>query len=407
MKLQVLFVCSTLSFLSGVGGVRDELTPDASIAADTLGASIALRIGEFDGPEEYLFGDITSVAVDPRGLIYVADRIGSSVRAFLPSGEFAGWVGREGDGPGEFQWPNDILATEDGRVIIRDGSRITSLVRSSASEFPDSVVATWRLPGYSNSDSRRARLIDATYNYPSYSFRRGEPPRFNYWLFGPEGFLGDTVWVPQLRHLTGNRTAFYMISQGTGRMVYGLSTAPFGPRASWDMTSRGTLITSDGAENVLVEYSSDSEVLRRLEGPPSPRRAVPAGERADTLAAVRLRLDSIPVKLDEVHNLAPEVISGETPEFLPEVVSVHSGSGDRYWVQRWPIEGHGSSRFYDVIEENGEFVTSVTIPSPFLLDPPPFFGMNTVVGVVRDDLTDVQSVVVAKLPSLGTAGGQR
>ena len=60
------------------------------------------------------------------------------------------WIGREGEGPGEFTWgPVDILAAGDGRLVVR-AARITTFAASAASEHPDSVVDTWSIPPYPN-----------------------------------------------------------------------------------------------------------------------------------------------------------------------------------------------------------------------------------------------------------------
>ena len=73
-------------------------------------------------------------------------------------------VGREGEGPGEFTWPVDILPAADGTLFVR-GSRITTFATSASSAYPDSVADTWNIPPYFNSDSWRARLVDGVYYY--------------------------------------------------------------------------------------------------------------------------------------------------------------------------------------------------------------------------------------------------
>lgn len=359
-------------------------------------AEVTGTVGTVDGPEESLFGDVTSVAADAEGRIYVADRLGSSIRAFGAEGSFLGWVGREGDGPGEFQWPNDIFVAPDSTLYIRDANRITRLAASNGSALPDSVMETWPLPGYANLDSRRGRLAGGTYFYPQYSFRRDEPPRFFYLKFGPEGFQGDTLHVPQMENMGANQSAFYRTGPGGGRMVDGLNAAPFSPRATWDVTSHGTLLASEGGEYLLQEFAEEDGRLRTISGPDRSRRAIPEGERRDSLQALTARIDSLPVPLEEVVNVAPEVLRGEVPDTLPSVLSVHWGEGERIWVQRWPPEGQGDKRVFDVLSYDGSYVATVVIPVPLLNEPPPFFGATSMVGVVQDSDTDIHTVVVGR-----------
>ena len=95
--------CAIAAVVSCEAG--EESTSTDVAPRDTIVAVQVTVLGEFEGPEEYVFGDITSVAVGPLGQVYVADRLGSTVRAFDMSGRFIGMIGEEGEGPGEFFGP--------------------------------------------------------------------------------------------------------------------------------------------------------------------------------------------------------------------------------------------------------------------------------------------------------------
>lgn len=379
------------------GGERPDASGGGDAPGDTIVAAVVATIGSTDisGTDEYILGDVRSVAGDVDGHIYIADRLPSSVRVYGPEGDFIAWVGREGEGPGDFMdWPSDILFDE-GRLYVRD-QRVTAFEPSYGSTYPDSVVAVWQTPVYSGLGSARARFDADIYYYPDYTFRRDEPARYYYLKFGPDGFVGDTVHVPAFANLTGQRTAFYMVSQGSGRLVDGLAVAPFATRAAWDMTGQGTIVAGDGNEYRLQEYDQDGRVLRTFDGPPTGRRPVPGPERADSIAALDARIDSLPVPLSEVQYVASEIVRGEIPDLLPHFLSIHVGASDRIWVWRWPPEGLAESRYYDVIEYDGRYTGTVVVPAPLIADPPPYFGDDYVVGVIMDPVTDVHSVVVAR-----------
>lgn len=123
---------------------------------------------------------------------------------------------------------------------------------------------------------------------------------------------------------------------------------------------------------------------------------MPRAERADSMRAIEARIDSLPVPLDDVMNVAPEILQGEIPDSLPAFTGVHVGASDRFWVERWPAEGMGSSRYYDVLEYDGRYAGTVVVPEPLLADPPPFFGEEVIVGVVVDPVTGVHTVVVLR-----------
>ncbi len=384
--------------LGGAGVSATVIQPVQVFSADTVTAEVVARIGGSgfgDETEEYIFGNVTSVAADRRGQVYVADGLPPSVRAFSSDGEFMAWIGRQGEGPGEFLWdPVDLLPAADGELIVR-AARITTFATSAPSQYPDSVVNTRSIPPYSNFSSWRARLVDGVYYYPHYSSRRGEPVDYFYMKYGPGGLTGDTARVPAVGNLGRQFTAFY-ISRGSGRMVDGLNIAPFAPRADWDMTGRGTIIAGDGETYQVQEFDQDGQLLRTIAGPSVERRAVPRAERADSLRALEVRIDSLPVPLNEVLHVAPEILRGEIPDSLPAYISLHVGASDRIWIERWPAEGMASSRFYDVLEYDGSFAGTVVVPAPLVNDPPPFFGEDIIVGVVVDPTTEVHSVVTAR-----------
>ena len=383
--------------IGGVGVSAAVAHPVQTLSSDTVAAVVAARIGNTglgDETDEYIFGDVTSVAADQHGRIYVADRLSPSVRVFGSDGEFMAWIGREGEGPGEFTWPVDILPAANGELFVR-GSRITAFATSASSEYPDSVVDTWSIPPYFNSDSWRARLVDGVYYYPHNQFWTDRPAQYFYLKYGPEGFTGDTVHVPNLGDLSRQRTALYRVGRG-GRMVHGLNIASFAPRADWDMTGRGTIIGGDGETYRLQEFDQDGRLLRTIDGPEVGRRPVPRAERADSIRALEARIDSLPVPLEDVQNVAPEILRGELPDSLPAFISIHMGAAERIWVERWPPEGMGSSRYYDVLEYDGHHAGTVVVPAPLLADPPPFFGEDIIVGVVMDPTTDVHSVVTLR-----------
>lgn len=178
-----------ITAIGAVGVSAAVADPVQTAQQDTVTAVVAARIGSEplgDETEEYIFGEVTSVAADSDGRIYVADRLTPSVRVFGSDGEFVAWIGREGEGPGEFTWPVDILPAVDGRLFVK-GSRITAFAASASSEYPDAVVATWRTPPHFDSSSERARLVDGVYYYPHYSSRRDEPVDYFYLKYGPGG----------------------------------------------------------------------------------------------------------------------------------------------------------------------------------------------------------------------------
>ncbi len=86
-----------------------------------------IRIGMLDGPDEYLFGRIGSVAVGLDGMIFVYDGHVPVIRQYDSTGMYLKDVGREGAGPGEYRRVLGMRVLSDGGLAIWDAGngRIT------------------------------------------------------------------------------------------------------------------------------------------------------------------------------------------------------------------------------------------------------------------------------------------
>lgn len=176
-------------------------------------------------------------------------------------------------------------------------------------------------------------------------------------------------------------------------MVDGLNRAPFEAGASWDVTRDGHVVSTTGAEYRVVETDRVGDTIRAFTGPGG-RRAVPDGERSDSAAALRERIDSLPVPLSDVTGVSERIREGTLPDSLPATTALHVSGEGKLWVGRWPPEGRGGHTVFDVFTREGRYERTVVIPAPLLTEPPPHLSDGLIVGVVEDPATDVQSVLV-------------
>ncbi len=73
--------------------------------------------GETDDEDEF-FGLISRIITDKKGNVYLLDTQLSEVKIFSPTGEFLRSIGRQGEGPGEFQTPVGMFFTHDGNLGV-------------------------------------------------------------------------------------------------------------------------------------------------------------------------------------------------------------------------------------------------------------------------------------------------
>ena len=74
--------------------------------------------GAEDAPPEALLSEVADIAVDDNGNVYVLDRNDSRLVAFDADGGFRWAAGREGQGPGEFQFPSGLVLGPNGELLV-------------------------------------------------------------------------------------------------------------------------------------------------------------------------------------------------------------------------------------------------------------------------------------------------
>lgn len=95
----------------------DSIAPTGAIRVAT---EPSLQIGVMGSDPEYEFTKISDVTSLPDGSIAVLELTPPRVRIYSADGSFIRDIGREGQGPGEFQAPFRLTTTDDGRLLVWD-----------------------------------------------------------------------------------------------------------------------------------------------------------------------------------------------------------------------------------------------------------------------------------------------
>jgi hypothetical protein len=107
--------------VDGITVLENPKTPMYEQPVLTL--SEDLCIGAEESRPEYLFYEISSIAVDREEHIYVTDQGEKHIKVFDKEGDYLRMIGRPGQGPGEFGRPTKIFITENNELRITDPSR--------------------------------------------------------------------------------------------------------------------------------------------------------------------------------------------------------------------------------------------------------------------------------------------
>lgn len=175
----------------------DGVTVVRNLAGSAWGGTARLEeelsIGTAEGDENTMFGD-------PAGFwltddeIFVLDAQDASVRVFDRRGRFLRRFGSAGQGPGETEFPNQILVTDDDRVLINGQAKVAvySIAGEHLEDWSLGTAAAQRLVSTPQGLFARVSLrptdpLEAIGRAPT-GFRR----------IGPRGISGEARAVPDL-----------------------------------------------------------------------------------------------------------------------------------------------------------------------------------------------------------------
>jgi len=100
-------------------GVLHVVNPGApSEAPVEIELSERWRLGGDTEDQDEFFGVIMQIGTDAAGNVYLLDSQLAQVMIYTSEGEYLRTIGREGEGPGEFRQPGDMLILPDGNVGV-------------------------------------------------------------------------------------------------------------------------------------------------------------------------------------------------------------------------------------------------------------------------------------------------
>ena len=350
-----------------------------------------MTIGRLDGPEEYLFGNIRSIAVAGDGAVYVLDLQAQHVRVFDSLGVYVETLGRRGEGPGEFTEAEAIAALPDGRAC---GARSRKPARHAVRP------GAWRdqTSGGTPGESPRFRLCTLDTHGRTHlvtgDLSRLDELVMEVIVLGPDGTHLDTLPEP-----SSDYEAPFVRAEAPGGMsvTYGV---PFAPRFHWTVHASGHFLTGLSTD-YRIDLARDDGVLRieRSREPVPATDAERAYQRDLTVARIGRSLPGW------------EWDGPAIPRHKPFFLALRAGRDGRIWVRlvdRWdaqwttrittpmtplrsPVTWEEDTR-YDVFEPDGTYLGVVVAPDEFTSFPAPVFGSDHVWAVTVGE-QGVQRVV--------------
>jgi len=200
-------------------------------------------------PEDTFFESAFNIKCDKDGYVYVCDYRAHNIKVFDSSGTFIMTIGREGQGPGEFNRPYDIAVTDELLVIWNMGNRRLDALTKDGKfirSLPISIYDGW---------PQMMRALpngDIVIGSEKLSFRQSEKPQ-DYFIdiYAPDLEKKKRVYTQQIWR---NK---YVIKEGRATNL----PIPFSPRVYWDVSPTGEIVIGYSKTYEIEIYGIDGEEI--------------------------------------------------------------------------------------------------------------------------------------------------
>jgi hypothetical protein len=344
-------VLAALLLLTGMSVVSAE-------EASLVGLEETVRIGAMDGEDEFLFGRIVSVATGQGGCVFVADGQLVNIRQFSASGEFLGYVGQKGEGPGEYLEIQDMKALPNGSLAVLDFPHRVILFDESG-EYGDDfrVPSTLRAPRMLEVDRQGFVYVKTTMSKTTPGLRDWE---FGLLKLSPDGEVIKTVRLPRERTA---EDAFVLMTPEGPLWNFVVST-----RVAW--SPAGYIVCGRNDEYAIQLRSPDGTVAGTLERSMEPAKLGAEERREWQQWAEYMSRGGRPGNSGTAAGI---------PEIKPFFRDIVVGDAGRVWVDRYvraqprevdprqegdlrPLLSWREPRTYDVFDEDLTFLGTVVLP---------------------------------------------
>ncbi len=372
------------------GGVTIVRTLGGSVWQGEARLVEEASIGSTDGPDEYLLGQISGMAVHG-DRIYILDSQIPVVRVYDLDGVHLMDIGRSGGGPGEFREPRSLAVDPNtGRLFVRDSQNARVNIYSPAGDPLDQ----WAI----SSTFSTSRPLVATVGGELYTMQLLNPgSSLDDWQMGmcrlgPQGTELDTIPAPVFDF---DSSQWRVIARTENNES--ATTIPYAPGAMWTMTAEGAMV-GGVSEEYRFEVRWPDGHTTRIEKVWGDRVPV----RREEAAWLRRRIteqfqENFPGWAWSNHR--------DIPGHKPPYSSLVADLSGRIWVGRlgpsveledgviqaddsrdyWRYPRWRSTTFWEVFTAEGEFLGPIAVPENLQLGDASWIHEDTVVARYTDD----------------------
>ncbi len=392
----------------------------------TVDITEVYRVGGLNAQEWAFFGPALQMSFDGVGNLLVLDVVNRRIVVIGPDGRLVRVVGREGEGPGEFQMSMAIAVWRDGRFAVPDmghsaiqvfnpDGELARFVRLADENTPlagtlgfreriradplgDGIIAQ----GVGGVMAQMANFANRRMGRPEDENPAGVDDRALETL----DLSGDVMRsTPILQGWRAPRPGTSLSSAGEAdwsRVVATTEPRYFEPEFHWDVLPDGTIAYSDSSAYAIKFTRPDGSLLDVLTRPLSPE-AVSQRIRERTIASHLQQLEDrlaggsssagpLPPRDPEEsrQRIRDRTFYHEVPVVRGIAVTWDGG----LWIQRRGEDPWNDDGPIDVFSADREYLGTLAVGQPAM---PATFGPDGLVAHMERDELDVPTLVVSRL----------
>jgi hypothetical protein len=305
--------------VDGVTVVKNPIEP--MYREDVFILEEELTIGDVEGKEDQMFTNIFDVAVDGDENIYILDLNQGQIRVFNQAGIYLRNISKRGQGPGEFQYPRQIIISPNREFVICD-PMVRRLFFFSLEGVFQRDVPTWE----------HGRLLSVMLDSKGEII--GEVPlRGEKQGFSLKKFSSDFVESSNIA--TKEREKIPLLEDLSSRIV-------------WCVSSADEVIWGDSEKYEVNIQDRDGKLVKKILKVYEPVRII-AEEHSE---GIERKFGGRPI---------PPEFEQELPKYYPAFKSFTLDNDGRLFVSTFEKAKNGEGYYCDVFDSEGRHIAKIPL----------------------------------------------
>jgi hypothetical protein len=309
----------TIDAVDGVTIVKNPIEP--IYGEEVFSLEEELSIGEAEGNEEQMFTNILDVAVDDSENMYIVDSKQEQIVVFNRDGIFLRNISQRGQGPGEFQYPRQILISHNREFVMCDPI-VRRLFFFSLEGVFRRDVPTWE----------HGRLISVMLD------SKGE-------IIGGVPLVGEKQGF-SLKKFSSDFVELYNIATKEREKIPILED--LSPRIVWCVSEADEVIWGDSEKYEVNIHDRDGKLIRKILKDYEPIRFI-AEEHSER---IERKFGGRPI---------PPEFEQELPKYYPAYKSFTLDNDGRLYISTFEKAKSGEGHYCDVFDSKGRYIAKIPL----------------------------------------------